>query len=404
MKIAVLSPIYATSTGNDAATPVVHYFAREWVKMGHEVRVYHLVARYPLVFYLFGKLFFHRLTSKLGFPVPTKRPTEETFTCDGVRISRITMFKSRPHGKFSRRRTDKVVARLCGEFTEDWMPDVITGHWIIPQLDIIPALKKQLGIPSCIVLHNNLFNWDKFYGKGALDLISTFDLIGFRSFVARSNYEAQYGTVPNSFIASSGVSSAFLEEGRMVEKTFDSPVKSFLFVGSLIERKFPGSIVEALDKAFPEGGYKMTFIGDGEEKDRIVNELLPSCKGEVVFTGRLTREEVMPYLKEADCFVMISRKEIFGLVYLEAMSFGVIPIGSRRQGIDGIIVNGDNGFLCQFGDSDELAEIIRHIRTMPREDLLRMSARAKQTAMEYSDSGVAKKYLDALSEIAQRNS
>ena len=34
MKIFVLTPIYATTTSMQGATPVVHYFTREWVKMG----------------------------------------------------------------------------------------------------------------------------------------------------------------------------------------------------------------------------------------------------------------------------------------------------------------------------------------------------------------------------------
>ena len=39
MRITILTPIYATTTEGAGATPVVHYFAREWVKMGHEVTV-----------------------------------------------------------------------------------------------------------------------------------------------------------------------------------------------------------------------------------------------------------------------------------------------------------------------------------------------------------------------------
>ena len=35
MKLFVITPIYATTTEGDGATPLVHYFAQEWVKMGH---------------------------------------------------------------------------------------------------------------------------------------------------------------------------------------------------------------------------------------------------------------------------------------------------------------------------------------------------------------------------------
>ena len=44
-------------------------------------------------------------------------------------------------------------------------------------------------------------------------------------------------------------------------------------------------------------------------------------------------------------WIMISKNETFGLVYLEAMARGCITIGSRNQGIDGVINHGVNGFF-----------------------------------------------------------
>ena len=55
---------------------------------------------------------------------------------------------------------------------------------------------------------------------------------------------------------------------------------------------------------------------------------------------------------------MISKEETFGLVYLEAMSMGCITIASKNEGMEGIIIDGENGFLCTAGDDDELASII----------------------------------------------
>ena len=51
-------------------------------------------------------------------------------------------------------------------------------------------------------------------------------------------------------------------------------------------------------------------------------------------------------LGQSDVFVLPSVNETFGMVYLEAMSQGCIPIGTSGEGIDGIIENGKNGYLC----------------------------------------------------------
>ena len=60
MKIFVLTPIYATTTLQQGTTPVVHYFTREWVRMGHEVKVIYLRPKYPRLFYWLSKYFQHQ--------------------------------------------------------------------------------------------------------------------------------------------------------------------------------------------------------------------------------------------------------------------------------------------------------------------------------------------------------
>ena len=49
-------------------------------------------------------------------------------------------------------------------------------------------------------------------------------------------------------------------------------------------------------------------------------------------------------MEESDVFAMVSSPETFGLVYIEAMAKGCVTIGSKGEGIDGVIVNNENGF------------------------------------------------------------
>jgi glycosyltransferase involved in cell wall biosynthesis len=200
-----------------------------------------------------------------------------------------------------------------------------------------------------------------------------------------------------SFFAYSGVSEAFLNAGAENTKSFTSPAWNFIFVGSLINRKHPTEIITALSKAYPEGNFTMTYIGDGADKPRIEEEYKKQGeKGTHKFTGRIPREEIVEYLKQADVFIMISKGEIFGLVYLEAMALGVIPVGSKHEGIDGVIVDGENGFLCEAGNSEELVAIISKIKNLSADSLQQLSKNAIQTANAFSDYGVAKQYINNL--------
>ena len=86
MKIAVMTLVYPSRNAAGGATPVIHYFTREWTAMGHDVTVYHLEARYPFFIYWMTRLFERSLTSKLGRPVPTHRPQEYDEVQDGVNV------------------------------------------------------------------------------------------------------------------------------------------------------------------------------------------------------------------------------------------------------------------------------------------------------------------------------
>lgn len=87
---------------------------------------------------------------------------------------------------------------------------------------------------------------------------------------------------------------------------------------------------------------------------------------------------------------MISTNEIFGLVYLEAMAASCLTIASKDGGVDGIILNNDNGFLCCEGNDKELKEIVETITKYDNNVLKQIIKRGYETVKEYSDYNVAK--------------
>ena len=396
MRIFLITPIYAITTEGSGATPVVHYFAKEWVKQGHEVQVINLRARFPRIFYWISKRFQHQLNSRLGMLVPTDCPKEEDYIADGVSIHIRLMKKMIPHSEYNHSEIMKAVDLISEYCNQYGVPDIFVGHWHNPQLEVLTELKIRYGVKTALVLHENKFSMEKVYGKKLLAMLNKIDVIGFRNPSAKADYISRNGEPKSSFIAYSGVSAKFLAAGKDFTPSFKGGVKDYVFVGSLIARKHPAAIVNALESAYADRYYSMTFVGDGAERANAEASKRDNTNGILTFTGRIARDEVMNHLKKSQVFVMISEGEIFGLVYLEAMAFGLIPIGSRNEGIDGIIQDGVNGFLCEAGNEKELEEIIRRIQAMSQAELEQMSARAKQTAFYYSDSGAAKRYLESI--------
>ena len=305
MKIFVLTPIFATTTTNEGITPVVHYITREWVKLGHEVTIFHLPAQYPRFYYWFSLPFKHKLTSSFGFSIPISYPKEGKEIIEGETIIHFPIKKYKPHTRVSFHQQKRAINYIIQFCELNGKPDIIIGHWDNPQLDLLPTLKKRLNVPIGITFHSNYFSLEKRYPVAIREKISVFDFIGFRSMAGKENYEKKYGKVPNSIIVPSGVSYVFLKAGINNTKKIDK-IQNFTFIGSLIRRKHPLEVLKAVYTVYGPSDFKMTYIGDGDEKENILS--FAKSKGienNVLFTGRIKREKIIDYLKDTDVFIMI---------------------------------------------------------------------------------------------------
>ncbi len=400
MVIIVITPNYPSKNTPVGTTPVVHYFAREWVKMGHEVVVFHLETKYPFFIYWVTRLFEKKINSIRSTVVYTKSPKGYQEEVDGVKIFHTVVNKFLPSPRFSKKQVNKAYARVVDYCSQNGPADIFIGHWDNPQLEILNMLKKAFPAKTtALVLHSLIRDLNGIYPNTLKNLFDGIDIVGFRNPQARLTFQDKYFTPSRSFIASSGISDLFIQNAK--EKTFDRGVQNFIFIGSLIQRKHPRKLLRAVSSVYGDDPYKVTYVGDGDEINYIKSDFEQQRgKGEVELTGRLQREEIIEYLKQSDVFVMISDDEVFGLVYLEAMAMGCITVASIGGGVDGIIKDGENGFLCRPGDEKNLEEIISSIRNLSKAELNKISSNAVKTALRYSDYNVAASYLNSVTSIS----
>ncbi|MBR2786963.1 MAG: glycosyltransferase [Clostridia bacterium] len=151
------------------------------------------------------------------------------------------------------------------------------------------------------------------------------------------------------------------------------PVKNF----ETLIKVFKG-VVEAIPNA------TLTIVGGGEEYeklDNLANDL--NISKNVKITGMLNKEEVKKYLLTSDIFVMTSLTECFPMVLLEASSCGLplvsfdVPVGPKA-----IIKNGENGFLIQNRNEDEMTETIIAL-LKDREKLASTGRKAKEMSFNF---------------------
>lgn len=378
-------------------TKVCHYYTTEWQKMGYNVRVVHFITLFPKLYYIFGRLLGEVIEAKTGNVVYNKVPRKhKKYSLDNISVLLIPLFKIIPHSNFKKRVIKRALNIVCKELEKDnFKPDIITAHFALPQLQILHLLKERYqDVSTCLVMHSEGYSIPKIY-PDYKTYFKSVDIWGFRSEAFRNSFEATFGKQSQSFICYSGIPEEFIDEA--IEKDFSKGVKSFSFLGSLFKLKRIDDAIIALKNVFGVDDFTFDIIGDGAEKSNI-EALIKKLELEenVIFHGRLTRNESQKLLANSQCFIMVSSREAFGLVYVEAMAKGCIAIGTRGQGIDGVIKHGENGFLCESSNIEELSSIIHKIMSMPSEELNRISNNAIVTARNLTDRKVAEHYINSI--------
>ncbi len=107
------------------------------------------------------------------------------------------------------------------------------------------------------------------------------------------------------------------------------------------------------------------------------------------FHGLLGKEALARLYATASIFALPTRREAFGLSFVEAMAFGLPAIGSRIEAIPEIIADGETGLLVPPGDPAALAEAISTLlgRPGPRPPDGRGGAGARRGALLLAPRG-----------------
>ncbi len=129
--------------------------------------------------------------------------------------------------------------------------------------------------------------------------------------------------------------------------------------------------------------WTLEIVGDGSLRGQLEDMASRlGISGSVTFSG--FRKDVTQRLADSRIFLLTSRYEGFGLVILEAMAAGAVPLSYRTPyGPADIIEDGVSGALTDYDDTRQMAS--RLIALMDDDDkLARMSAAAAERASHFS--------------------
>ncbi len=172
-------------------------------------------------------------------------------------------------------------------------------------------------------------------------------------------------------------------------------------VASNIERKNIKTVIRAL-ASLKEINWHYTLICKGKNFDNIeniINKL--DLKEKVTLLKNISNSEVIEKMKATQLFILLSEKETFGMVYLEAMSQGNAIILKKGEAIDGIIIDEKNGYTCQ-NLPDQLEKTIKKIKNTELKELLELARNSYETISDYTDKNAAINYISIIEEAINK--
>lgn len=367
MKILVLCYEYPPIGGGGGR--VAAQVAKEMVRRGHEVRF---------------------LTS--GMPHLPKRIDDE-----GVEVHRIPSL---------RRREDTCsvpemgLYLLTGFFPAlrqawSWKPDVIHVHFAVPTGVLALALYIFTRRPYVITAHlGDVPGGVPEQTEGLFKLVNPFvrpvwkraaRVTAVSSFVAglaRQAYEVNAEVILNAVRIPCATAVQLAQPRRL------------LFVGRLSVQKNPLLAIEALAlvKDLP---WTLEVIGEGplgDEMRQKVSDL--QLTDRITFLGWQAGDQVAAKMAQADILFMTSLHEGLPMVAVEALHHGLAIIGSDIGGMQDVVDDGRNGFLCALNAS-AFAEKLRTALTSP-DKLLALKKASLQKARAFDFRASMNRYESVL--------
>jgi len=146
-----------------------------------------------------------------------------------------------------------------------------------------------------------------------------------------------------------------------------------------------------------DGNYELNIIGDGLELNNINKKIIDlNLSRKIKLLGYQDQDYINNMYLNSCLYLMTSYTESFGLVLVEAMSYGLPCIAySSAEGAKDIIVNGYNGYLIDNRNEHEMAKIVLRL-LKDRNKLQELSKNAKITSQEYNSNNNKKYWLEII--------
>ncbi|WP_431844561.1 glycosyltransferase [Microbacterium testaceum] len=146
-----------------------------------------------------------------------------------------------------------------------------------------------------------------------------------------------------------------------------------LFVGRLTTEKHIDVVLKALSQLDPALDVTFDVVGGGDQRAKL--ETLAQQLGvssRVTFHGHASEEDLRTLYSRASVFAIASIAELQSIATMEAMASGLPIVAANAVALPHLVHEGENGYLFEPGNADELAARLTDVLTAAPEERTRM--------------------------------
>lgn len=160
-------------------------------------------------------------------------------------------------------------------------------------------------------------------------------------------------------------------------------------------------IWEKVNSKLPNHDWNLQIIGSGEEEETLKTYAVDKHLTNVSFINHT--KSIEDYYSQSELFLFTSKMEGFGMVLLEAMSFGVPCISyDCASGPRDMIKDGINGYLIPPGQEDLFADKICHYILSSDEEKAIFRKRALETILNWDNQKIMQSWESLFNELEKK--
>lgn len=224
-------------------------------------------------------------------------------------------------------------------------------------------LSKKYNIPFVVAVRETdvtyQMKWRPYLNKTVHSLLKKASKIIFLSPVYQSYFDKFHCSKEKYIVIPNAVHDYWFQQAPK-ERKIHNPI-NLIYVGDISQRKNVDTSIKVVAQLNRMNvRTELHIVGSGtEEKNCQALAKVLNVEEQVFFHGwQNGKEKLKVFYDQADIFVMLSYRETFGTVYIEALSQGIPIIYTKGQGVDGYFENGAVGYGCNPNDIKEIAEKI----------------------------------------------